>query len=290
MPLPDDDSSRLVRGVPVPNLIYGTAWKESATADLVALALAAGFRGIDTANQPKHYDEQGVGRALADSIAKGIVQRSDVFLQTKFTHIGGQDHRIPYDADAPVASQVEQSFLSSLEHLGIEQLDSYVLHGPTQQHGLGPADREAWRAMEKLHDEGSTRLLGASNITLEQLEELIAFARVPPAFVQNRCLGRLSWDARVRELCDRHAIVYQGFSLLTANRDALRRPEVQDIANRHGRTVPQVVFRFSQTLGMIPLTGTTDPEHMRQDLEARDFQLTAEEMGTIAAAGVLGGC
>ncbi len=281
-----DNSSRIVQGVRVPTWLYGTAWKEAATADLVARALAAGFRGIDTANQPKHYQEQGVGRALSDFIAKGTVGRPDVFVQTKFTPLGGQDHRRPYDAHVPVATQVEQSFRSSLDHLGIEQVDSYILHGPTQQHGLESTDRDAWRAMEIVHEAGSARLLGVSNVNHGQLEELITFARVPPAFVQNRCYARLAWDERVREVCDRHAIVYQAFSLLTANRDALRKPVIQEIAARHGRTIAQVVFRFSQTLGMIPLTGTKDPEHMRQDLETYDFELAPQEVDAIAAAGV----
>jgi diketogulonate reductase-like aldo/keto reductase len=123
-------------------------------------------------------------------------------------------------------------------------------------------------------------------MNLEQLQELLSFARVPPAFVQNRCYARLSWDAPVREFCDRHAIIYQAFSLLTANRDVLARPAIQEIAARHERTVPQVIFRFSQTLGMIPLTGTRNPEHMRQDLDACDFELTPEEVGTIGTGGV----
>jgi diketogulonate reductase-like aldo/keto reductase len=281
-----DNSSRVIHGVPVPTFLYGTAWKETATTDLVASALAAGFRGIDTANQPKHYEEEGVGRAINEFIARGGVRRTDLFIQTKFTPLGGQDHRRPYDVQAPVATQVEQSFRSSLDHLGIEKVDSYVLHGPTQQHGLGSADRDAWRAMEMLHEAGSARLLGISNVSSEQLDELIGLARVRPAFVQNRCYARLGWDARVRDLCDRHAVIYQGFSLLTANRNVLQQPAIHAIAARHGRTVSQVIFRFSQTLGIIPLTGTTNPEHMRQALETCDFELTADEMSTIATAGV----
>jgi diketogulonate reductase-like aldo/keto reductase len=277
---------RSVNGVPVPTFLYGTAWKEEATTELVSRALAVGFRGIDTANQRMHYDEQGVGRALTAAIVKGAVRREEVFVQTKFTHLGGQDHRLPYDAHAPVSKQVEQSFHSSLDHLGIERVDSYVLHGPTQRRGLGPADREAWRAMEALHDARSARLLGVSNVAPDQLEELMSFVRVKPAFVQNRCYARLAWDAQVREVCDRHSIVYQAFSLLTANRDVLQQPAVRQIAARHERTLPQVIFRFSQALGMIPLTGTTNPEHMRQDLEIEDFELTAEDVRTIATAGV----
>ena len=114
----------------VPTFIYGTAWKEDDTGRLVRMALDAGFRGIDTANQRRHYHEAGVGEALAEAFAAGVLRREDVFLQTKFTYVGGQDHRLPYDPRAPLATQVEQSFASSLQHLGVDYLDSYVLHGP----------------------------------------------------------------------------------------------------------------------------------------------------------------
>ena len=280
------ERTRVVGGIRVPTFFYGTAWKEQATPELVSMALAAGFRGIDTANQRKHYDEEGVGRAFTAAFATGSVRREELFVQTKFTDLGGQDHRLPYDRAVPVGEQVSQSFRSSVAHLGIANLDSYVLHGPTQRRGLGPDDRAAWRAMEALQERGAVRLLGVSNVAPDQLEELLGFAHVPPAFVQNRCFARLGWDARVREICGRHGIVYQAFSLLTANRDVLQRPKVRDIAAHHRRTVAQVVFRFSLALGMIPLTGTTNPAHMRDDLEVYDFDLVEDDLRTLAAGGL----
>jgi diketogulonate reductase-like aldo/keto reductase len=280
------ERTRVICGVRVPTFFYGTAWKEQATTELVSLALAAGFHGIDTANQRRHYDEEGVGRALTAAFAIGSVRREELFVQTKFTHLAGQDHRLPYDAGVPVGEQVSQSFRSSVAHLGIASLDSYVLHGPTQRRGLGPDDRAAWRAMEALQERGAVRLLGVSNVTPDQLEELLGFAHVPPAVVQNRCFARLGWDARVREICERHAIAYQGFSLLTANRDVLQRPKIGDIAARHRRTVAQVVFRFSLALGIIPLTGTTNPAHMRDDLGVYDFDLVEDDLRTLAACGL----
>src|SRR5216117_2073776 len=93
---------------PIPDFLYGTAWKEDRTPALTELALDAGFRGIDTANQRRHYFEAGVGEALAAAFAAGLA-RDDLFLQTKFTYAGGQDHRLPYDPRAPLATQVEQS-------------------------------------------------------------------------------------------------------------------------------------------------------------------------------------
>jgi diketogulonate reductase-like aldo/keto reductase len=264
-----------------PRLLYGTAWKEERTEACVAAALAAGFRGIDTANQRKHYNEEGVGRGIA---ASGI-PRDELWLQTKFTFLDGQDARLPYDPDAPIATQVQQSFERSLEHLRVTYLDSLVLHGPSQHDGLGPDDHAAWRAMEAVVDAGGSRALGISNVSAAQLVELVGFARVQPTYVQNRCYARTSWDAQVRDVCARHAIVYQGFSLLTANRQVLASGDVQAIAHRHGKTVAQVIFRFSQQLGMLPLTGTIDPAHMREDLDIEDFTLASDELATIESAG-----
>lgn len=275
------DRSVLMDGLQVPRFLYGTAWKEDETKRLTELALQQGFRGIDTANQRRHYHEAAVGQAIQASIARGLVARDGLFLQTKFTSQRGQDHRLPYDADSPIAIQVEQSFASSLAHLGTETIDSYVLHGPTQRAGLAPADWAAWRAMEAIHDSGKARWLGISNVTLEQLQALCQTARVRPRFVQNRCYAVRSWDRRVREFCAANDILYQGFSLLTANRDAIARPELSQIAKRHGRTVSQIVFRFALDVGMIALTGTTDADHMRADLEVFDFRLEPEEVKLI---------
>jgi len=270
-----------IDGVRVPRFLYGTAWKEDETERLVALALRQGFRGIDTANQRKHYHEAAVGRAVQVAIQGGFVRRDELFLQTKFTFRDGQDHRLPYDPKAPIAAQVEQSFESSLEHLGTEVIDSYVLHGPSQRDGLGKPDWEAWRAMEALREAGRTRLLGVSNITLEQLQALCREARVPPRFVQNRCYAVRGWDREVRAFCTANGIAYQGFSLLTANRQVLAHPTMVRIAKQHGRTVNQIAFRFALAVGMVPLTGTTDPVHMAEDLGAFEFDLEPEEVRVI---------
>jgi diketogulonate reductase-like aldo/keto reductase len=270
-----------VDGVHVPRFLYGTAWKEHETRRLIELALQQGFRGIDTANQRRHYHEAAVGQAIATTIESGLINRDDLFLQTKFTFLSGQDNRLPYDPDAPIPIQVEQSFASSLEHLGAEVIDSYLLHGPAQRVGLAAADWEAWRAMEAIHDSGRVRLLGISNVTFEQLQRLCQRARVRPRFVQNRCYAVRGWDRQVREFCAHNGLVYQGFSLLTANRDVIDRPEMLRIAKHHGRTVSQIVFRFALDVGMIPLTGTTDPAHMKADLEVFDFCLEPEEVERI---------
>ena len=242
--------------------MYGTAWKEDETRRLVGLALASGFRAIDTANQRKHYFEAAVGEALAES----PVAREDVWLQTKFTHIDSQDERLPYDARAPIAEQVAQSFQSSLEHLRTGKIDSYLLHGPSTRQGLARADLDAWGAMEAIQKSGRVTAIGVSNVTRAQLALLIEKATVKPSFVQNRCYASTGWDREVRAICMDYGITYQGFSLLTANRKELKNRAIVALAARRGITVAQLVFRFALDVGMAPLTGTTSEAHMKEDL------------------------
>ncbi|HEY0981772.1 aldo/keto reductase family protein [Schlesneria sp.] len=270
----------------LPDFLYGTAWKEERTRELTVAALKAGFRGIDTANQRKHYDEASVGLGIADAIQSQLVTREDLFLQTKFTFRPGQDHRLPYDPAAPVAEQVKQSFSSSLQHLGTTWIDSYVLHGPSQGAGLGKSDWEAWSAIESLYEQGLIRCLGISNVSLDQLQTLTARCRIAPHFVQNRCYATMGWDGRVRDFCRTNGIVYQGFSLLTANRPVLAHPQVLKIAQHYGRTPCQIVFRFARDVGMLPLTGTTSVDHMREDLEVLDFQLQPDELKLIERVAI----
>jgi diketogulonate reductase-like aldo/keto reductase len=265
----------------VPDFLYGTAWKEERTQGLVELALRSGFRGIDTANQRKHYFEAAVGQGLSAAYRDSVVTRDEVFLQTKYTYLDGQDHRLPYDPRADLTTQVAQSMASSLEHLGTDHVDSYVLHGPASLHEWTDHDAEVWGAMVRERDAGRTRLLGVSNISAEQLRQLVASGAEAPAFVQNRCFARHGWDREVRAFCAERRVVYQGFSLLTANRQVLADPLVADIAARAGATPAQVVFRFALAVGMLPITGTSSAVHMAQDLDSRALTFSADEIGAI---------
>ena len=266
---------------PPPDFLYGTAWKEERTPALTELALRMGFRGIDTANQRRHYFEAGVGQGLAAAYREGVVTRSDVFLQTKFTYRPGQDHRLPYDPAASLSVQVAQSMASSLDHLGTDYVDSYVLHGPVSGHGWTDQDSEVWEAMIKERDAGRTRLLGVSNVSLRHLDELTATFPGVPAFVQNRCYARLGWDRDVRQFCAERRIIYQGFSLLTANPEVLRHPLVSGLAARCNSTPAQIVFGFARAVGMLPLTGTADAGHMGQDLASLGLALPTEAVTAI---------
>jgi diketogulonate reductase-like aldo/keto reductase len=271
--------------ISVPSFMYGTAWKKEATAKLVLLAVTSGFKAIDTANQLIHYQEALVGEALQELERQGT-KRDTLFLQTKFTPVGGQDHRTPYDPSANLTTQVKQSFASSLAHLATDYLDSYVLHAPFSRRGLGEADWEVWSAMEALYQSGKTKMIGVSNINAGQLTQLCEQANHKPMMVQNRCYAALAWDKEIREICQAYGVIYQGFSLLTANREVLVDPQVQKLARRLGATSAQIIFRFAMQVGMLPLTGTTSQQHMREDLEAERLALSQEEIELIETIAV----
>jgi len=267
--------------VVMPPFMYGTAWKKEQTARLVELAVDSGFTAIDTANQLIHYQEGLVGEALLALANKGV-KRESLFLQTKFTSVSGQDHRTPYDQSADLPTQVQQSFESSLKHLHTDYLDSYVLHGPHSRWGLNQADWDVWAAMEDYYRSGITKMIGISNVQADQLQELCGKASVKPMVVQNRCYARLEWDKEVREICKAQGIIYQGFSLLTANQDVLRDPQIWEIAKRVGANPLQVIFRFALQIGMLPLTGTTNEQHMTDDLEVLSkFELSTDDVQKI---------
>jgi diketogulonate reductase-like aldo/keto reductase len=258
----------------IPKIIYGTAWKEDKTETLVSTAIEMGFRAIDTANQPRHYNEEAVGEALSKALSKGM-NREEIFIQTKFTPIDGRDHRSPYDDSTDSATQVRQSFQSSLEHLQVDHIDSYILHGPHVPTRLSEEDWLIWKEMEDIQQEGEITQIGISNVNIDQLQLLYEGATIKPSYVQNRCYAKSGWDKVVREYCKEKNIIYQGFSLLTANPLVLSR--LSNIAKAINKTPAQIIFRFSQHLGMVPLSGTTNKTHMKEDLSL-NFDLEDEEI------------
>jgi diketogulonate reductase-like aldo/keto reductase len=266
----------------IPNFIYGTAWKKEATTSLVKLALQSGFRAIDTANQAKHYSEALVGDALLWAFENGF-ERSQLWLQSKFTSLDGQDHRLPYDPKADIATQVRQSFASSLSHLHTDYLDSYLLHGPYNHPLLGEEDFIVWQVLEELYQSGAAKMIGISNVNLRQLKMLVEGAKVKPMFVQNRCYAVKGWDQEVRDFCAQNQIHYQGFSLLTANPQIVQNVVVSDLAHKYQVACEQIIFRFCKQLGMIPLTGTSNENHMKDDLKILKFELSATEVRLLEA-------
>lgn len=268
-------------GIRLPRLLYGTAWKKADTERLVSLALQEGFRGIDTACQPRHYDESGVGAGVATAVSAAL-SRTDLYLQTKFTPLRGQDPaRVPYDPRAPLAEQIAQSFAASLRNLRTDYIDCLVLHSPlaTLRETL-----TAWEAMESLTTSSAVRQLGISNCyDPALLEALYRAVRIKPAVVQNRFYAETSYDREIRAFCRRERIIYQSFWTLTANPQILGDAAVVSIASRLERTPAQVLFRYLIECDVVPLTGTRSVEHMRDDLAVLDFELPPADRQAIGA-------
>ena len=263
----------------MPALLYGTAWKKERTAELVELAVSLGFRGIDTACQPKHYDEAGVGAGVAACLG-GELTREALYLQTKFTPLSGQDPaRVPYPREAPLGTQIQQSCEASLANLRTSYLDCLLLHSP-----LSTLERtlEAWSTFEELVRRGVVLSLGISNCySLEQLTGLYERASVKPRVLQNRFYAKTGYDTGLRAYCAAHDIRYQSFWTLTANPHVLKHRSLRAIAARHGVTPAQTFFRCLIHSGIAPLTGTCTREHMQQDLDVSTFELEGDEVRTI---------
>jgi diketogulonate reductase-like aldo/keto reductase len=262
-----------------PQIVYGTAWKKEQTQALVRQAIECGFRGIDTAAQPKHYDEAGVGAAVRACIEAGLPRR-ELYVQTKFTPVAGQDpRRIPYDPKASLPEQVAQSCQSSLRNLRTDYVDCLVLHAP-----LSTVDQtlEVWRAMEAETDSGHALALGISNCyDLESLETLYRGARIPPSVVQNRLYADTSYDRDIRTFCRSHGLIYQSFWTLTANPHLLGHALVKGLAARYERTAEQILFRYLSQSDVVPLTGTRSLQHMRDDLAIFDFVIARDDCKSI---------
>lgn len=278
---PEDYIASLL-GVKIPRIIYGTAWKKDLTASLVEQAITMGFRGIDTACQPKHYHEPGVGEGLKACINKGVVSRPELYLQTKFTSLNGQDpHRIPYDPKASLEQQVNQSLETSLKNLQTTYLDCLILHSPM---AILAQTLEVWEAMGSFVNTGVVKQLGISNCyDLGTLQDLFHGTEPKPAVIQNRFYANSGYDREIRDFCQQQGIIYQSFWTLTANPHLLSDNVVQSLANRHQCTNAQIFFRYLTQIGIVPLTGTTSTGHMKQDLAIFDFELADAECAAITA-------
>ncbi|OAQ97487.1 hypothetical protein LLEC1_02469 [Akanthomyces lecanii] len=252
----------------MPKLVYGTAWKKDATATLVYTALKTGFRGIDTAAQPKHYREQAVAAGLKRAVSEGFVKRADIFIQTKFTPPSGQNEDAPYDFSASVEEKIHQSVQSSLKNFTIDgqepYLDSVVLHSP-----LDTLDdtMAAWKTLEEYHPH-QIRNLGISNATLGIVEALHSRVTVKPAVVQNRFYPDTEYEAGLRLFCKQNNIKFQSFWTIGANPHLLMSQPVKEIMRSAGvGAVPAYYALVMGLEGITILDGTSNEAHMKEDLE-----------------------
>ncbi|MEU6367408.1 aldo/keto reductase [Streptomyces sp. NPDC046931] len=252
----------LNNGVEMPQLGFGV-WQvpddEAETA--VATALEAGYRSIDTA--AIYGNEEGVGKAVA---ASGI-PRQDLFVTTK---LWNSDHG--YDATL-------RAFDTSLEKLGLEYVDLYLIHWPLPSRGLFV---ETYKAFEKIYADGRARAIGVSNFLPEHLRTLLAATSVIPAVNQIELHPHLQQHA-ARDYHAEQGIATEAWSPLGQGRGLLEVPAIVAIAQKHNRTPAQVVLRWHLQLGNIVIPKSVTPSRIRENIEVFDFSLDTEDMAAISA-------
>ncbi|KAH7053065.1 aldo-keto reductase [Macrophomina phaseolina] len=270
---PPRSGSAILHAISNPPFIYGTAWKKDASAKLVKDALAAGFVAVDTAAQPRHYQEPLVGAGMRDALKALSLKREQIYVQTKFTSPAGQDpNNMPYSPDESVTDQVHASVKSSLLNLrpkedASDTEDSYIdcllLHSPlpTMRQTL-----EAWRTLET-YVPHKIRHLGISNVSQPILEVVYRSSTVKPAVVQNRFYAATGYDVPLRRFCRENGIVYESFWTLTGNPQLLTSTPVTMLA-QFARVSPEVaLYALVTAMDIVVLNGTTNAERMREDLD-----------------------
>lgn len=258
-------------------MIYGTAWKKEQTQSLVERAIVLGFRSIDTACQPKHYNEKGVGQGIANALKKLNLDRSQLFVQTKFTPVNGQDpNTIPYNPNDPLEKQVCDSLEISLKNLQTSYIDSLLLHSPIEsiQKTL-----QAYRVLESFVEDGYVKQIGLSNTyDFRFFEYIYDQAKIKPKVLQNRFYAQTNYDNELRIFCLDHDITYQSFWSLTANAHIVNASQTFNLAKKYNKTNEQIFYRFLTQIGIIPLNGTTNEQHMQLDLQIDSFTLQDQEI------------
>lgn len=264
----------------IPNMIYGTAWKKENTTALVFEALKQGFRAVDTACQPRHYREDLVGLGLQKAYDEQIVKREDLFIQTKFTPIDGQDkNNMPYLKSDEIEIQVEKSFETSKKNLKTNFIDAYILHSPVY-----PENKlqKVWQKMEEFVDAREVGQLGISNCyDLDILIYIYSNAKIKPSIVQNRFYAQSGYDKQIRAFCHENSIKYESFWSLTANPHILTSEILQNLSQKYQRGVAEIFYRFLNHINITPLNGTTSTKHMIEDLKISQFELTNDEINSI---------
>ncbi|WAU86506.1 aldo/keto reductase [Streptomyces sp. Qhu-G9] len=227
----------------------------------VATALEAGYRSIDTA--AIYGNEAGTGKGLASS---GIA-REDLFVTTKLWN-----SEQGYDSTL-------RAFDESLDKLGLDYVDLYLIHWPT------PArDKyvDTYKAFEKLHADGRAKSIGVSNFLPEHLERLIDATSVVPAVNQIELHPHLQQQA-ARDYHAEHGIATEAWSPLGQGRGLLEVPAVVAIAQKHGRTPAQVVLRWHLQLGNVVIPKSVTPSRIKENIDVFGFTLDAEDIAAISA-------
>ncbi|MFF6825168.1 aldo/keto reductase [Streptomyces longwoodensis] len=252
----------LNNGVEMPQLGFGV-WQvaDDEAERAVATALEAGYRSIDTA--AIYGNEEGTGRAIA---ASGLA-REDVFVTTKLWN-GDQG----YDATL-------RAFDTSLEKLGLDHVDLYLIHWPLPRRGTFV---DSYKAFEKLQADGRARAIGVSNFLPEHLEQLIGETSVVPAVNQIELHPHLQQEA-ARAFHAEQGIATEAWSPLGQGKGLLEVPAIVAVARKHGRTPAQIVLRWHLQLGNVVIPKSVTPSRIEENIDVFGFSLDDEDLAAISA-------
>ncbi|BCL24058.1 oxidoreductase [Streptomyces tuirus] len=252
----------LNNGVAMPQLGFGV-WQvpDDEAEKAVATALEAGYRSIDTA--AIYGNEEGTGKAIAGS----GVPREELFVTTKL-----------WNADQEYDSTL-RAFDTSLDKLGLDFVDLYLIHWPTPERGLYV---ETYKAFEKLYADGRIRAIGVSNFLPEHLEKLIGETSVVPAVNQIELHPHLQQGAS-RAYHAEHGIATEAWSPLGQGKGLLEVPAIVAIARKHERTPAQVVLRWHIQLGNVVIPKSVTPSRIKENIDVFDFSLDDEDLAAISA-------
>jgi diketogulonate reductase-like aldo/keto reductase len=259
---PDGRARVLADGNEVPLLALGV-WQVPdgpECENAVRWALELGYRHIDTAQA--YGNEASVGRALRDS----GVPREEVFITTKFN---------------PRRKDPEAEAQRSLERLGVEQVDLYIVHWP----GGGPT--WAWDGMQRAHAAGYARSIGVSNYSVAEIDEVLGAGDVPPVVNQVQ-FSPFEYRRRLLEACEERGVAIEAYSPLGTGRH-LDDPLVGEVAGRVGRTPAQVLIRWCVQRGLIVLPKSTHRERIDANAHVFDFVLSDEDMAALDTLDTTGG-
>ncbi|MER7751600.1 aldo/keto reductase [Kitasatospora sp. NPDC097643] len=258
-------------GAKIPQLGFGV-WQvpdgEAATA--VHSAIDAGYRSIDTA--AIYENETGTGKAIAEALAGGVA-REDLYVTTKLWNSGTRDWSGEQGRDA-----VLREFDESLARLGLDYIDLYLIHWPRPKHG---SYLNVWKALEQLRADGRVKSIGVSNFKPEHLTRLLDEASVVPALNQVE-LHPYFPQEELRAFHAEHGIATEAWSPLGQGKELLAEPALARIAEKHGRTVAQVVLRWHLQSGVIAIPKSVTPSRIRENLDVTGFELDAEDFAAIA--------
>ncbi|MCX5213900.1 aldo/keto reductase [Kitasatospora sp. NBC_00240] len=262
----------LNNGAHIPQLGFGV-WQvpDAEATAAVRTAIEAGYRSVDTA--AVYENEAGTGRAVAEAIAGGV-RREDLYITTKLWNSGTADWTGEQGRDA-----VLKAFDSSLDKLGLDYLDLYLIHWPRPMHG---SYLNVWKAFEQLLADGRVKSVGVSNFGPEQLTRLLEESSVVPVLNQVELHPHFP-QRQLRAFHAQHGIATEAWSPLGQGKSLLTEPALVKIAEKHGRTTAQVVLRWHLQSGVIAIPKSVTPSRIKENLDVTGFELDAEDFAAIEA-------